>query len=57
MARASPSGSSVNAIGPGIAGINNAGSVLTGGNQLGMEKRGPVEFNHAIGYVNKIKVS
>ena len=23
---------------------------------LGLEKRGPVEFNHAIGYVNKIKV-
>jgi paired amphipathic helix protein Sin3a len=22
----------------------------------GMEKRGPVEFNHAISYVNKIKV-
>jgi paired amphipathic helix protein Sin3a len=25
--------------------------------QNGMEKRGPVEFNHAISYVNKIKVS
>jgi len=25
--------------------------------QAGMEKRGPVEFNHAISYVNKIKVS
>jgi paired amphipathic helix protein Sin3a len=24
--------------------------------QGGMEKRGPVEFNHAISYVNKIKV-
>ena len=24
---------------------------------LGLEKRGPVEFNHAIGYVNKIKVT
>jgi paired amphipathic helix protein Sin3a len=23
----------------------------------GAEKRGPVEFNHAISYVNKIKVS
>ena len=30
------------------------GVPLTG--QLGMEKRGPVEFNHAISYVNKIKV-
>lgn len=25
--------------------------------QAGLEKRGPVEFNHAISYVNKIKVS
>jgi paired amphipathic helix protein Sin3a len=25
--------------------------------QANMEKRGPVEFNHAISYVNKIKVS
>jgi paired amphipathic helix protein Sin3a len=33
-------------------------SVTTPGpqNQGGMEKRGPVEFNHAISYVNKIKV-
>ena len=37
------------------AGLSNA--VLTANSQLGMEKRGPVEFNHAIGYVNKIKVS
>lgn len=27
------------------------------GGQLGVEKRGPVEFNHAISYVNKIKVN
>lgn len=26
------------------------------GQQAGVEKRGPVEFNHAISYVNKIKV-
>lgn len=26
------------------------------GDAHGMEKRGPVEFNHAISYVNKIKV-
>jgi paired amphipathic helix protein Sin3a len=30
---------------------------LNGGGQPGLEKRGPVEFNHAISYVNKIKVS
>ena len=29
---------------------------MNGGQQPGMEKRGPVEFNHAISYVNKIKV-
>lgn len=28
-----------------------------GDQQAGLEKRGPVEFNHAISYVNKIKVS
>jgi len=28
-----------------------------GQGEAGMEKRGPVEFNHAISYVNKIKVS
>lgn len=35
---------------PGAQGQNGA-------QQPGMEKRGPVEFNHAISYVNKIKVS
>lgn len=37
----------------------NPGQQLGGGEAdggLGMEKRGPVEFNHAISYVNKIKV-
>lgn len=28
-----------------------------GGSQANLERRGPVEFNHAISYVNKIKVS
>ncbi len=32
-------------------------SAINGGSQQGLEKRGPVEFNHAISYVNKIKVS
>lgn len=35
---------------PGGQAMNGAGS------QQGLEKRGPVEFNHAISYVNKIKV-
>jgi paired amphipathic helix protein Sin3a len=34
----------------GQAGMNGTGA------QPGLEKRGPVEFNHAISYVNKIKV-
>jgi paired amphipathic helix protein Sin3a len=32
------------------------GGMNGGGSQQGLEKRGPVEFNHAISYVNKIKV-
>ncbi|KAG6228592.1 hypothetical protein E4U34_004286 [Claviceps purpurea] len=33
-----------------------AGGVIAGGSsQASMERRGPVEFNHAISYVNKIK--
>lgn len=54
LAQVSPGGGHVT-IGQAAAGLSNA--ALTSGNQLGMEKRGPVEFNHAIGYVNKIKVS
>lgn len=36
---------------PGQAGVNGNAA-----NQANMERRGPVEFNHAISYVNKIKV-
>ena len=32
------------------------GQLLNQAGQAGLEKRGPVEFNHAISYVNKIKV-
>lgn len=35
---------------------NQAAGMNGGSQQPGMEKRGPVEFNHAISYVNKIKV-
>ena len=54
MAQVSPTGGQMASIGP--VGMNNPGSVLASGGQMGLEKRGPVEFNHAIGYVNKIKV-
>lgn len=37
-------------------GLNGIGSAAQHGGPGGMEKRGPVEFNHAISYVNKIKV-
>ena len=44
----------------GISGqqTNGSGLIQPQGSQgAGIEKRGPVEFNHAINYVNKIKVS
>ncbi|KAF1949433.1 hypothetical protein CC80DRAFT_271756 [Byssothecium circinans] len=48
----SPSGEAAAALpGPGLNGIV-AGAQMGG---AGAEKRGPVEFNHAISYVNKIK--
>ncbi len=37
--------------------VNGAGLASQQGGPPGLEKRGPVEFNHAISYVNKIKVS
>ncbi|KAL9101497.1 MAG: hypothetical protein Q9163_003245 [Psora crenata] len=41
--------------GEGLVGSLPPG-LASGQHLLGLEKRGPVEFNHAIGYVNKIKV-
>lgn len=38
-----------------LAGVGS--NVLQGGSQSELNKRGPVEFNHAISYVNKIKVN
>ena len=52
LAQVSPSGGQVTSLGQAAAGLSNA--AMTSGAQL-LEKRGPVEFNHAIGYVNKIK--
>ena len=40
-----------------MPGQQDPNAVVEGAGQQGMEKRGPVEFNHAISYVNKIKVS
>ena len=54
MVQISPGGGQVTGLGQAAVGLNN--SALTPSSQLGLEKRGPVEFNHAIGYVNKIKV-
>lgn len=53
LAQVSPSGGQVTPLGQAAAGLSNA--AISSGAQL-LEKRGPVEFNHAIGYVNKIKV-
>ena len=52
----SPNGASSATPGQNVAGLNAAGMGYPPGSQIGMEKRGPVEFNHAISYVNKIKV-
>lgn len=52
----SPSGGTTTPLpGQGLSGANSliAQGIVNGG----IEKRGPVEFNHAISYVNKIKVS
>ena len=51
----SPSGSQANGLSQMTMGLSNMSSTTNVGNQLNLEKRGPVEFNHAIGYVNKIK--
>lgn len=56
LIQASSDGGQVTGLGQMTAGLN-VGSALTSGNQSNLEKRGPVEFNHAIGYVNKIKVA
>ena len=52
-----PTGGQANGPGQVPVGSNGVSSTPNAGNQLNLEKRGPVEFNHAIGYVNKIKVS
>lgn len=57
MVQSSPVGTQTNPLGQALAGMNGAGSALSQPGQVGLEKRGPVEFNHAISYVNKIKVS
>lgn len=54
LAQVSPGGGQITSLGQAAAGLSNA--AMTSGAQL-LEKRGPVEFNHAIGYVNKIKAS
>ncbi|KAL8766015.1 MAG: hypothetical protein Q9209_007104 [Squamulea sp. 1 TL-2023] len=51
LARVSPTGDSIESQNQASGIINGPGLSLT----PGAEKRGPVEFNHAIGYVNKIK--
>ena len=43
-------------LGQAVASLNGVGVGISAGPQSGAEKRGPVEFNHAISYVNKIKV-
>lgn len=56
ITQVSPVGVQAHPLGQALAGINGAGNGMPPGGQVGLEKRGPVEFNHAISYVNKIKV-
>jgi len=52
----SPGGEPASTLGQAVAGLSSVGMNHQPGSQLGMENRPPVEFNHAISYVNKIKV-
>lgn len=54
MMQVSPAGQALNQPMNSLAGV---GSGMLQGSQADLNKRGPVEFNHAISYVNKIKVS
>lgn len=56
ITQSSPSGGQAHGLGQMTLGLSSVNAASTVGNQLNLEKRGPVEFNHAIGYVNKIKV-
>ncbi|MCJ1377531.1 Transcriptional regulatory protein sin3 [Xylographa soralifera] len=51
----SPNGGPAATLGQAVERLSGVGMGLQVGSQLGMEKRAPVEFNHAISYVNKIK--
>lgn len=53
----SPGGGPTSVLGQAVAGLSGVEIGLQAGPQVGLEKRAPVEFNHAISYVNKIKVS
>ncbi|KAI9714226.1 MAG: hypothetical protein M1812_006447 [Candelaria pacifica] len=52
VVQASPSDEQAAALNPVNTAVNGAGGTAQ---VPGLEKRGPVEFNHAISYVNKIK--
>ncbi|MCJ1395289.1 Transcriptional regulatory protein sin3 [Xylographa bjoerkii] len=51
----SPNGGPAATLGQAVERLSGVGMGLQVGSQMGMEKRAPVEFNHAISYVNKIK--
>jgi paired amphipathic helix protein Sin3a len=57
IAQSSPSGGHAHGLSQMTLGMSSVNTASTVVNQLNPEKRGPVEFNHAIGYVNKIKVT
>ena len=57
LAHRSPSGGVMQGTSHVSVPLNPTGTSVLITNQGALEKRGPVEFNHAISYVNKIKVS
>jgi paired amphipathic helix protein Sin3a len=52
-----PGSAAAPGVGQPMNSLAGLGSGVLQGSQADLNKRGPVEFNHAISYVNKIKVS
>lgn len=57
MMQVSPAAGQGHNLNQSMNNLAGVGSGMLQGTQADLNKRGPVEFNHAISYVNKIKVS
>jgi paired amphipathic helix protein Sin3a len=56
MMQVSPASAQASGLNQPMNSLAGIGSGMLQGTQADLNKRGPVEFNHAISYVNKIKV-